>query len=87
MGIERRLSIAFHAQTEGQTERTNAILEQYLWTYVNYPQDNWNKLLPLAEFAYHNGYQETIKTTPFYANYGRYPEHQLINDLIKEKET
>ena len=55
--------------------------------YVNYQQDNWNKLLPLAEFAYNNGYQETIKTTPFYANYGRNPEHQLMNHLITEEET
>ena len=87
--IERRLSTAFHLQTDGQTERTNAILEQYLRAYVNYQQDNWNELLPLAEFAYNNGYQETIKTTPFHANYGRNPEHHLmtLNHLITEKET
>ena len=66
LGIERRLSTAFHPQTDGQTERTNAILAQYLRAYVNYLQDNWNELLPQAEFAYNNGYQETIKTTPFY---------------------
>ena len=87
LGIERRLSTAFHPQTDGQTERTNAIPEQYLQAYVNYQQDNWNELLPLAEFAYNNGYQETIKTTAFYANYRRNPEHQLMNDLITEKET
>ena len=84
--IERRLSTAFHPQTDGQTERTNAILEQYLRAYINYQQDNWNELLPLDEFAYNNGYQETIKTTPFYANYGRNPEHQLMNHLITKKE-
>ena len=87
LGIERRLSIAFHPQIDGQTKRTNAILEQYLRGYVNYKQDNWNELLPLAEFAYNNAYQETIKTTLFYANYGRNPEHQLMNHLITEKET
>ena len=87
LGIERRLSTAFHQQTDGQTERTNAILEQYLRAYVSYQQDNWNELLPLVEFAYNNGYQETIKTTPFYANYRRNPEHQLMNHLITKKET
>ena len=85
LGIERRLSTAFHPQTASQTERTNAIPEQYLRAYGNYQQDNWNQLLPLAEFAYNNGYPETIKTIPFYANYGRNPEHQLINLLAVEK--
>ena len=69
LGIERRLSTAFHPQTDAQTERTNAILEQYLRSYINYQQDNWSDLLAIAEFAYNNRYQETIKTTPFYANY------------------
>ena len=85
--IERRLSTAFHSQTDGQTERTNAILKQYLRSYINYQQDNWSDLLAIAEFAYNNGYQETIKTTPFYANYGRNPEHQLMNHMITGKET
>ena len=30
------------------------ILEQYLQVYVNYQQDDWVNLLPLAEFAYNN---------------------------------
>ena len=51
LGIERRWCTAFHPQTDSQTERTNAILEQYLRAYVNYQQDNWNELLLLAEFA------------------------------------
>ena len=87
LGIERRLSTAFHPQTDGQTERTNGILDQYLRVYVNYQQDNWNELLPMAEFAYNNSYQETIKTTPFYANYGINPEHQLITHMMTEKIT
>src|ERR1700743_371535 len=87
LGIERRLSTAFHPQTDGQTERTNAILEQYLHSYINYQQDNWSNLIAIAEFAYYNVYQETIKTTPFYANYGRNPEHQLMNHIITGKGT
>ena len=39
--IERRLSTAFHPQTDAQTERTNATREQYLRAYSNYQQDNW----------------------------------------------
>ena len=87
LGTERRFSTASHPQTDGQSERTNAILEQYLRVYINYQEDNGNEFLPLAEFAYNNGYQETIKTTPFYANYRRNHEHQLMNHMITEKET
>ena len=87
LGIERRLSTAFHPQTDGQTKRTNGILEQYPRAYINYHHDNGNELLPLAEFAYNNGYQETIKTTFFYANYGVNPEHQLITHMMTEKIT
>jgi len=87
LGIERSLSTEFHPQTDGQTERTNAILEQYLRAYINYQQDDWCGYLPLAEFGYNNGYQETIKNTPFFANYGINPEHQMIGHLIQGKRT
>jgi len=84
LGIDRRLSTAFHPQTDGQTERTNAILEQYLRAYINYQQDDWCGYLPLAEFKYPNGYQETIKNTPFLSNYGINTEYEMIGHLIQE---
>ncbi|MBW0479716.1 hypothetical protein O181_019431 [Austropuccinia psidii MF-1] len=52
--ISQDLSTAFHPETDGQTERINQILEQHLWIYVSYHQDDWHTLLPLAEFAYNN---------------------------------
>src|SRR5882724_13317992 len=54
LGIKANLSTAYHPETNGQTEQVNQILEQYLWVYINYQQDNWVSLLPLAEFAYNN---------------------------------
>ena len=44
----------YNSQTDGQTERTNQVLEGYLRTFVNYDQDAWYQLLPLAEHAYNN---------------------------------
>lgn len=48
------MSTAFHPQTDGQTERQNQELETFLRMYVNYQQDNWCELLPLAEYAYNS---------------------------------
>jgi len=86
LGIERRLSTAFHPQMDGQTEPTNAILEQYLRAYINYQQDYWCGYLPPGEFAYNNGYQETIKNTRLFANYGINPEYEMISHLIQGKQ-
>jgi hypothetical protein len=76
MGTTRNLSTAFHPETDGQTERTNATLEQYLRAYCNYQQDNWKTLLPIAEFCYNNTKSETLGVTPFYANFGYHPRFQ-----------
>lgn len=74
LGMNHKLSTAYHPQTDGQTERLNQTLEQYLRCYVNYQQDNWVSLLPLAQFAYNSAPTETTKISPFYANYGYQPE-------------
>jgi hypothetical protein len=69
LGVRYRLSTAFHPQTDGQTERTNQTLEQYLRCYVNYPQNDWVQLLPLAQFVYNSVFNESTKKTPIYTNY------------------
>src|SRR3978361_4553 len=70
LGIQPRLSTAFHPQTDGQTERINAIMEQYLRAHVNYLQDDWAEWLPFAEFAVNNQASETTAVSPFFANHG-----------------
>jgi len=77
LGIEPRLSTAFHPQTDGQTERMNAVMEQYLRSYVNYLQDDWADWLPIAEFASNNHTSETTAVSPFFANLGYDPHWQF----------
>ena len=63
----------YHPEANGQAERTNQTLEQYLRVYYNYQQDNWSELLPLAEFAYNNAPSATTGVFPFFANKGYHP--------------
>ena len=65
MGVQHKLSTAYHPQTDGQTERLNQMLEQYLRNYVNYQQDNWVELLPVAQLAYNTAKNATTGCTPF----------------------
>lgn len=70
LGTRLKMSTAFHPQTDGQTERVNQVLEQYLRIFCSYQQDDWSSLLPRAAFAYNNSYHSAIKMSPFMANYG-----------------
>lgn len=79
--IQPRLSTAVHPQTDGQTERFNAILEQYLRSYVSYLQDDWSTWLPLAEFAANSRKSETTGMSPFFANYAFHPRMGFEPDL------
>jgi len=71
--IQAKLSTPYHPQTDGQTERLNAIMEQYLRVYVNYLQDDWEQWLSLAEFSANNQASETTGMSPFFANFGYDP--------------
>ena len=79
LGVKRRLSTAFHPQTDGQTERQNQTLEHYLRCYCNYRQNDWVSKLALAEFTYNNSVHSTIGTSPFYALYGFHAEIPLVS--------
>ena len=82
--IEPRLSTAFHPETDGQTERMNAVMEQYLRAYVNYLQDDWIRYLALAEFATNNQVSETTGVSPFYALHGYDPRWTTELDIRQD---
>jgi hypothetical protein len=76
LGVKLKLSTAFRPQTDGQTEIVNQILEQYLWHFCSYQQDDWAELLPFAEYALNTATSEVTKMSPFFANYDFQPETQ-----------
>jgi hypothetical protein len=77
LGIELRLSTAFHPQTDRQTDQMNAIIEQYLQAHVNYLQDEWADWLLLAAFTANNQASDTTGTSPFCKNKGLDPRCQF----------
>ena len=81
LGIKRRLSTAFHPQTDGQTERQNSMMEAYLRAFVNFEQNDWARLLPMAEFAYNNAKNASTGFTSFELNCGYHPRVFYKEDL------
>jgi hypothetical protein len=77
--ITGKHSTAFHPQTDGQTERVNQELEQYLRVYTSAQQDDWASILHWAQFHYNNTVSASTGQSPFYLNYGFHPTtHFLI---------
>lgn len=86
LGINRRMYTAFHPETDSQTERINAGMEQYLKTYVNHQQDDWVQWLLLPEFAADDGISEMTKCAPVFAVQGTNPRISLSGKPKKERD-
>jgi hypothetical protein len=71
MDTKFNFSLAYHPQTDSQTERTNQILEDMLRTCTLKYGKSWGKSLPYTDFFYNNSYQASIEMAPFEALYGR----------------
>ncbi|KAM1360874.1 hypothetical protein COP2_026737 [Malus domestica] len=73
LGSKLDFSTAFHPQTDGQTERVNALLETYLRHYVSANQRDWAKLLDVAQFSYNLQRSESTGKSPFELAIGQQP--------------
>jgi len=71
LGIETKLSIVFHSQTDSQMERMNQELKQYLRFFVDHRQKDWPEWLATAEFTVNNRAHLATKMSLFIVNYGR----------------
>jgi len=66
-------STAYHLQTDGQTERVNQEVEQFLRLFVNQCQDDWDEWLSIAEFTYNNRVHTSTHSSPFMLDTGQHP--------------
>jgi hypothetical protein len=62
MGSELKMSTSFRPQTDGQTERVNLVIQQFLRNYVAADQQDWVDHLELAEFCYNNSAHSATAT-------------------------
>jgi len=92
--IKMKLSMAFYLQTDGQIERKNQELKQYLRMYINHRQNNWLEWLTTIEFVFNNKVYIVTKASPFKVNYGKEPsicfkirkkgKHAKAEEFVKE---
>ncbi|TYJ52349.1 hypothetical protein B9479_007043 [Cryptococcus floricola] len=71
--IQQRVSMAYHPQTDGLTERTNQEVEILLRIYASEDQQNWARLLPLVQYSYNDAVKIATGETPFYVLHGYHP--------------
>ncbi|CEG41667.1 retrotransposon nucleocapsid protein [Plasmopara halstedii] len=84
MGTQHILSSAFRPQTDGQTERTNRFIGDYLRGVINPAQNDWDEFLHWAEFAYNRRVHATIGMSPFEADLGYIP--YMPDDVVSDPE-
>jgi len=82
-----RLATAHHQQSNGQVERANAVIEQYLRCYCSSAQNEWCYYLPLCEMSYNNSIHKSIGQTPFHANYGFDPNCVIDSPPVLLRDT
>ena len=71
--IKLAATTAYHPQGDGHTEQVNQELEQYLRLFINQRQDDWDDLLPFAEFQYNNHVHTATQAVPFLLDTGWIP--------------
>nr|GEU95565.1 hypothetical protein [Tanacetum cinerariifolium] len=71
LGTRLDISMAYHPQTDGHSERTIQTLEEMLKAYIIDFGGSWDVHLPLVDFSYSNSYHSSVRYTSFEALYGR----------------
>ncbi len=56
-------------------------MEAHLQAFVNFEQDDWARLLPMAKFAYNNAKNANTGHTPFELNCGFHPQASYKEDI------
>ncbi|KAK4384513.1 Transposon Ty3-G Gag-Pol polyprotein [Sesamum angolense] len=82
LGTTLSLSTAYHPHTNGQTERVNQCVENYLRCMCHLRPKQWNRWLSLIEFWYNTNFHTSLKLNPIQALYGYHPGPLTIDPYI-----
>src|SRR5882724_9843222 len=75
-------STTYHPQTDGQTERVNQEVEQFLRLFINQCQDDWDEWLSISKFTYNNWVHASTHSSPFMLYTRQHP--RLSVELLRE---
>jgi hypothetical protein len=82
IGVKPQMSITFHPETNGQTERVNQTIEAFLRAFGILQMSIKVELLPTAEFTFNNSQTISSRYPLFYVNYGFYPNRGVTHPRI-----
>ena len=68
--VKLRMFGSRNPQTDGSSEIKNRMVENYLRCYCNFRQNDWDELLPDAEFAYNSAVPDDLGMSPFETDLG-----------------
>jgi hypothetical protein len=79
LDVKQNISSAYHPQTDGQSERSNQWVEQFLRIYANGAQTDWSDWLPIAQYTHNAWTNDTTGKAPFEYIMGYIPRaHQAL---------
>jgi len=84
LGVKRRLSTAYHPQTDGLAEVSNKVIIKMLRAFCEDQKDDWDEYLPMLEFAYNSSVHSATGQTPFMLNTGRQPSRPIDVELPEQ---
>ena len=85
IGVNQRLSSAYHPQTDGATEQANQTVGQMLQACIGPRQRDWVARLPVIEFAIKSSRSEMTGYAPFFLNSGQMPHTFIWNNPSKDE--